>query len=196
MHDPLVVAFEIKRPWPRSYKARTVNGEELPAHRYWPALVTVWHREPGGHDSGEVCRHYRRDGDRVTVTPGWRFHVHHWKIQVPPLQKLRRRLLTRCTWCGGRSTKGDAVDVSKQWDGSRGRWWRGEPGLYHGNCSAIASAHAACLCESPVLEHDGWGQCARCGKQRAHGRTEENLAVMRKLAEIPAGARQTGSGND
>ena len=68
MHDPDVVAFTIRRPWPR--RRRTLLGR-----RYWPPLVTVWHREPRGHDAGTVCRHY----DRVTcrVLPGWRLHIWH-----------------------------------------------------------------------------------------------------------------------
>lgn len=180
MHDPLTVAFEIRRPWPRRYKARTVDGRELPARHYWPALITVWHREPGGLDSGEVCRPFG----------SWRFHVHHWRIQVHALQALRRRLLTRCAWCGGRSVKGDAVNVSHQWDGPRGRWWQGEPGLYHGDCSAIHRAHATCVCEWPVLEYDRYGRCARCSRSRAFGMTEENLERARQLSAIPAGARK------
>lgn len=169
MHDPLCVAFEIKRPWPRSIRG---------PRRYWPALVVVWHREPGGRDAGTVCT-YRR--------MAW--HVHHWKLQVPPLQKLRRRLLTRCTWCGGRDRKGDAVNVSRQWGGPRAPWWRGEQGLYHSDCSAVSSAHGACICEDPVLEHDTYGRCARCDRYRNHGRTPEQTERLRQLAQIPQKGR-------
>jgi hypothetical protein len=187
MHDPLVVAFEIRRPWP--------TKRDSTGWRHWPSLITVWHREPGGHDSGDVCKHYIRVQDPITgewrfkFRHGWRFHIHHWKIQVPALQELRRRLLTRCTWCGGRSRKGDAVNVSHSWDGPRSRWWQGERGLYHGDCSGIASAHAACVCEAPITDGEGYGSCARCGKYRAFGRTEENLIRMRELAAIPRGQR-------
>jgi len=52
MHDPMVVAFEIRRPWPRRRR--------LVGRRYWPALITIWHVEPNGHDSGEVCKHSHR----------------------------------------------------------------------------------------------------------------------------------------
>lgn len=178
MHDPLVVAFEIKRPWPRSYSAKTIDGREVPAHRYWPSLITVWHREPGGHDSGDICKRRRR------------CHVHHWKIQIHSLQALRRRLLTRCAWCGGRSRKGDQVNVSHSWDGPRGHWWQGEPGLYHGDCSAISAAHATCVCEDPVLEYDGYGRCARCNAYRAWGASEEQLTRARELQKIPHGQRR------
>ena len=188
MHDPLVVAFEIRRPWP--------TRRDSTGWRHWPSLVTVWHREPGGHDSGEVCKHYRRmlnpfTGEwRTEFHQRWRFHVHHWKVQVHPLQEWRRRLLTRCAWCGGRSTKGDAVNVSSQWDGPRNRWWRGERGLYHGDCSSISHAHNTCLCEAPITDSDGYGWCARCTKYRGYGKTEEHLARMRELAAIPARQRR------
>ena len=65
MHDPMVVAFEIRRPWPERQarpfgKTRwrfrgafwNIAGRGL----YWPGLVTIWHVEPEGRDSG------RRDG--------------------------------------------------------------------------------------------------------------------------------------
>jgi hypothetical protein len=205
MHDPLVVAFEIRRPWPRRDRAWdskagksrwaasgafwTVAGRGW----YWPGLITVWHREPGGHDSGEVCRHYIREQDAdgkwsMTIRYGWRWHVHHWKIQVRPLQALRRWTLTRCVWCGGRSRKGDYVNVSHQWDGPRGRWWQGEPGLFHMDCSSIESAWRACLCDAPILEYDGWGRCLVCEKFRAYG-SDAYVDVKRLLASIPRGKR-------
>lgn len=81
MHDPLSVAFELGR------------------------VFTVWHREPQGQNAGEVCIQAHRAQDangnwRWVFHHAWRFHVHHWKIQIPALQTLRRRLLTRCEWCG------------------------------------------------------------------------------------------------
>lgn len=186
MHDPLVVAFEIPRPWPSYFHIKAGR------RRYWPAMVTVWHREPGGHDSGEVCKHYRReqrpDGTwKATTLRSWKWHVHHWRIQVPALQELRRRLLTRCAWCGGRSRKGDAVNVSHSWDGPRSRWWQGERGLYHRDCSAVTGAHAGCLCADPVTDHEGYGRCARCGRYRAWGK--EPGEAERLLASIPKGQR-------
>lgn len=196
MHDPLTVAFEIKRPWPQTSRPKTIDGIALPPHRYWPPLVTIWHREPGGHDSGDICEHYRRYQDeagewQTKIQRGWRLHAHHWKIQIHPLQGLRRRLLTRCAWCSGRSRKDDVVNHSNSWDGPRGRWWQGEPGLYHGDCSAIARAHAMCVCEGPVLEHDGYGRCARCNAYRAWGASDEELARVRELKKIQSGQRST-----
>lgn|GEM_PF-2418590 len=231
MHDPLVVAFEIRRPWPQRsplpaagrkevrWKVRlhhrcTPSCADEPPHRdgsfpwwrlssysafwrlggrdyYWPPLITVWHREPGGRDALSVCRKrfQRRDGTWGR-TRGWRWHVHHWKIQVPPLRNLRRRLLTRCAWCGGRSAKGDPVNVSRSWDRPRERWWRGEKGLFHQDCSAIERAHASCVCEHPVLVNRDYGRCSFCLRFRAYGVTAERLARTRELATIPHGERR------
>lgn len=203
MHDPMVVAFEIRRPWPRRDSWRPRNEQRwkvggafwmLAGRRYYfPSLVTVWHVEPGGRDSGEVCKHYARHQDPVTsewsteFRHAWKWHVHHWYIQVRPLQALRRRLLTRCAWCGGSDRKRAHVNVSHSWDGSRGRWWRGEPGLFHGDCSSVASAHRLCLCADPLLRHDGWGQCAVCGKYRSYKQIPDD--ADRVLAALPIGSR-------
>jgi hypothetical protein len=79
MHDPDVVALEIRR------------------------VVTIWHREPGGHDSGEVCRHWKRQPDgTVKVVNGWRWHVRHWRIQVHLAQRIHQWLTHRCDGCGRR----------------------------------------------------------------------------------------------
>src|SRR5262249_54435633 len=80
VHDSLTVALKIPRPWPRHH-----GGS---GGRYWPAIITVWHREPGGHDSGAVCKPYRRVFDEGTRTwrlkpsHAWRLHFWHWRIQV------------------------------------------------------------------------------------------------------------------
>lgn len=179
MHDPLIVAFEIKRPWPETCRARDNDGIPATPHRYWPALITVWHREPNGHDAGTVCNWRRM---------AW--HVHHWKLQVHPLQDLRRRLLTRCTWCGGPSRKHDVVNHALQWgDGPRARWWRGELDLYHGDCGSVAIAHRTCVCEQPALKYGSYGTCSACGKSRPHGATTERLERLRALQKLPTGTR-------
>lgn len=216
MHDPLVVAFEIRRPWPRRDAQPPLRGAgrfEWQRHGPWwkpgswspfvtafgrrwyfPELLTVWHVEPGGHDSGEVCKHRvstrQPDGTWQHRYPhGWRWHVHHWRIQIPALQELRRRLLTRCAWCGGPSRKGDRVDCSHSWDGPRGRWWQGEPGLFHGDCSSIEHAHRSCVCAAPILDNDGYGHCDRCDRYRGFGASATTLAVHRIYGAVPAGQR-------
>ncbi|MFE5871628.1 hypothetical protein ACFQ6V_23690 [Streptomyces roseifaciens] len=192
MHDPLTVAFEIRLPWPRQDTWRTEQAARTGTRwrlggafaviagrgLRWPTLFTIWHRDPSGYD-GITCRRGMRQ-----------LHVHHWRIQVPLLQDLRRRLLTRCAWCRGRSVKGDVVSVSRSWDGPRSRWWQGEPDLYHRDCSAIKSAHATCVCEQPVLEHDDYGRCARCDRSRSFGMTADHLARARSLSAIPSGSRR------
>lgn len=148
MHDPKHVAFEIRRPWPKFRRAKRHAGKRLrirgewkrgwwdlrPAafsvfwtigrfELYWPALITVWHVEPGGRDAGTVCGAHAR------------WHIHHWRIQVLPLQHLRRVLLTRCEECGRKGSP----NHSHGWYRERSPWWRGEKGLYHRECSALVS---------------------------------------------------------
>ncbi|WP_213452873.1 hypothetical protein [Rhizomonospora bruguierae] len=185
-------------PWwrPGSYSAFWVLAGR---GWYWPSLITIWHVEPGGHDSGEVCKHYERirqpDGTWTSrVLRGWRWHAWHWRFQIHPFQHWRRRLLTRCEWCGGRSRKGDAVNVSNGGSRERGRWWRGEPGLLHIDCSAIQRAHRMCLCADPICgDADSKGQpyglCIRCGSYRRFQATAALLDRMRLLAAILKGQR-------
>lgn len=196
MHDPLTVAFEIPRPWPEGANWRTEHAARTNTRWQirpfwvlagrglrWPTVVTVWHRDPSGYDSTSC------------PIPGraWRFHVHHWRLQVHPLQHWRRRLLTRCAWCHGRDRKGDPVCVSHAWDGPRGHWWQGERGLFHSDCLSVKQAHATCTCKRPVLEHGDYGRCAQCTRYRAFGATPERLARARQLAALPQGSRLRGA---
>ena len=192
MHDPLTVAFEIRGPLPRRDSWRTKHAARIGERwrfrgaywvlagqgLYWPSLITVWHRDPSGYDD-TTCR-----------KANWRWHIHHWRIQIPPLQQLRRRLLTRCTWCGGRSVKGDNVNHSHQWDGPRASWWQGERGLFHADCSAIKRAHSTCVCTTPVLDSGTYGRCAACDLFRPFGITDANLARVRALQAVPRGGRR------
>lgn len=160
MHDPMVVAFEIRRPWPaRSggnvkpgaprWEARypwatwwrpwagwrsfwTIAGRRF----YWPPLVTVWHVEPGGHDALERCG--RGEDGRRTRNRRWRWHVHHWRIQIRPVQRLKRWLFERCELCGHRYPYGYAP-VAHQWDQPGGRWFRVQRRAYHHECSALVN---------------------------------------------------------
>ena len=181
-------------PWwrPSSYsKFWCVAGRGL----YWPSLITVWHREPGGRDSGEVCKHWTRwqDADgkwHAKRRDRWRWHVHHWRVQVHPLQGLRRWALTRCEWCGGRSRRGDVVNVSRSWDCERSPWWRGERGLFHQDCSIVKLAHRTCTCSSPILDQGSYGCCARCARFRGFGATAEWLVNAARVRDaIPVNAR-------
>ena len=204
MHDPMVVAFEIRRPWPQRRKGKKVSekrwkigsspfwniaGVEL----YWPGLITIWHVDPSGHDAFHDCPHSSK----------WQWHIHHWKLQVHPVQHLRRWALTRCEWCKGKSRKGDMVNCSLDWHRSKSPWWHGERGLYHSDCSAISRAHRQCVCEVGVggpwdseLAGYAYGNCARCGKVRGwqseDRRDNPRDAANRILQTIPHGGRDGG----
>lgn len=102
---------------------------------YWPPVITVWHVEPGGRDALSVCRNrYQDKTGKWHLTTSWKWHFWHYRVQVPPIQHLRRWLFTRCEYCGGKSRKGHAVNVSSSWYNKRTRWWQGEVGLHHGGC--------------------------------------------------------------
>lgn len=51
-----------------------------------------------------------------------RWHIHHWKIQLHPLQNLKRRYWAKCCICGKRGFKGSAMG---DWDGTK---------LWHQEC--------------------------------------------------------------
>lgn len=123
MHDPEVLAFAIPRPWPKRRKHSLGNGK-----RYWPSLIDIWHMEPGGADALTVCGKQR-----------WKLHVHHWKVQVRPLQKLKRLLFERCELCGRGYSWGYAP-TSHQWDSDPAPWFKITRRSFHSECSALHSA--------------------------------------------------------
>lgn len=156
MHDPMVVAHEIPSPIPHRAEwrerkgrrwgfdvSRRTNPDNLGQRTYpwWRPvgytlrlagrayglgrLATIWHVEPGGRDAFEVCKHRSR----------WKWHVHHWHIQIHALQGLRARLFDRCALCGRKGRP----NISHQWDGKRLGWWkfRSREGVYHRECSEL-----------------------------------------------------------
>ena len=219
MHDPKVVAINIPRPWPKRRRSLDSEGRfrfrypwakwwDIRPSRfmkftvifgrgfYWPNVITIWHNEPGGRDSGEVCKHHIRwqdsDGKWQSKSKrAWRWHVHHWSIQFHPWQHFRRWALTRCEWCGGPSRKGDVVNHSHQWDGERGPWWKGEAGLYHRDCSSVATAHRTCICGVGPWSSRDYGKCEACGCFRAWRKEPNPMRddITRALRTIPEGAR-------
>lgn len=48
MHDPMTVAFTIKRPWP--YRSN-FNRKDW----FWPSIVTIWHVDPESDGSDDSC---------------------------------------------------------------------------------------------------------------------------------------------
>ena len=68
--------------------------------------------------------------------PWWRhprWHVHHWSIRVPLIQRLKRFLFSRCATCGKRFPWGYAP-ISSSWHGPGPRWFRGEEDVHHHEC--------------------------------------------------------------
>lgn len=169
-------------PWwkPSSYGPfMTVAGRGL----YWPPVMVIWHEEPGGADSGEVCRHY----DRATrqIKTGWKWHVHHWRIQIPPLQEAHRRIFGRCGWCGRRSTRRWPVNVSHQWDRTRPPLFHIDRGLFHMQCSTFEEARRRCTCAKPPLI-DRF-HCVRCGLHLDRRRHPAQTAAYVLLKTVPYG---------
>lgn len=66
-----------------------------------------------------------------------RWHIHHWKIQLHGLQKLKRWLFSRCSKCGRRFRYGE-WPVTSNWNSVGPRWFRSEPGVEHMKCSGHA----------------------------------------------------------
>lgn len=139
-------------------------------------FCTVWHVEPFGHDSGEVCSHWKVDkktGKKIRDAQGhfvvdnsWRCHVHHFHYQFPWLQEIKRWLFTKCSWCGGPSRRGDYVNCGYM-NGSE---------VYHNDCMTPEHAWRSCSCVFPLLpvQRDprtggifgirDYGTCDRCGR--------------------------------
>lgn len=110
MHDPMSVAHEIKYPWRQSLTIATMNGKTTAAIRYRPPMVTIWHRDPSGYDSGVRCR--------MGPEQRWRWHVHHWRLQIHPLQRIRRAV-QRCAGCGQRFGWNPPALIAAGWDDPR-----------------------------------------------------------------------------
>lgn len=143
MHDPMVVAFDIRRPWPSLRSEKVKEGQprwEVTIYRkhgkshdgwnprrwwrpgswspfvtvfgrrwYFPSMVTIWHVEPGGHDSGEICKHWVGGKHRNR----WRWHVWHWQVQVIPIQRVRH-YFDRCEGCKQRMRRSTRIGTG--WD--------------------------------------------------------------------------------
>lgn len=181
MHDPLTLAFTVPGPWlRRDYRKRLRFGR----------MIKIWHHDPSDNGT-DTCRGKH-----------WRWHVHHWRPRFEPWFTFRRWAFTRCAWCGGKSRKGDYVNISHQWD-SRDPWWKGERSLFHSGCSSVASAHRQCTC---ALNAGGpwrydlgglpYGDCVTCGKYRGWRSEEQERESPRRITEamfasVPVGERPT-----
>lgn len=138
MRDPMVAVFEVRSPlptrsafydaepgrprWRWSPPFATAAGKGV----YWPTLATVWHVEPDGKKPGSVCKRHRTDG---RWSRAW--HVHHWKVTVPPARRVYRWLFDRCAGCDGRF----------RWSGGRFGYELSDR-VWHGECMHLRSVRA------------------------------------------------------
>lgn len=91
-------------------------------------------------DSPQACAEFYAIVHRATLRlhrpkyrhPRW--HVHHWRLQIHPLQAVKRWLFSRCAGCGARFTYGYAP-TTLSWDGTGPQWFRGESDVYHSACA-------------------------------------------------------------
>jgi hypothetical protein len=181
MHSPEALAFSIRSPFPsmrrkvkegnprwkspirhvRGLKFRyspfmTLGGYEY----YFDSWVDFWHMEPGGADSGTVCKTKwwkdKQGNQRGRQT--WKWHFWHYKVSWSLIYKWRRHLLTRCAECGGPSRKGHVVNHSDAgwYGGPKVPIWCGEVHLYHSECLSKKSKR--------LHEHDPRGCYACSGK--------------------------------
>ena len=77
--------------------------------------------------------------------PWWRhprWHLHHWKLQIHPLQAFKRWAWSRCCKCGKRF-KWDESVTSNSWNSKGPQWFKGETDIYHDKCGGIGVAAAA-----------------------------------------------------
>ena len=138
MHDPMTVAFDIRRPWP-------VKRQMLGGGKYYPSIVTIWHVDPETDGTDRSCGYLSYvEGRAWYKHPRW--HIWHWRIQVHFLQALKRRLFSRCSRCGKSFAWGYAP-MSDSWNSSGPRWFRGESGVYHHECSRPTSQGQSIACD-------------------------------------------------
>lgn len=75
-----------------------------------------------------------------------RWHVHHWRLQIQPLNDFKRWAFSRCCKCG-RSFRFGASVCTNNWNSTGPMWFRGEKDIYHDDCdNPSSSARAAKSC--------------------------------------------------
>ena len=61
---------------------------------YFHSFIDIWHTDPKG-DAGPAC-HGRKH---------WKWHIHHMSISPVFWYNFRQKHITRCAWCGKKSSK-------------------------------------------------------------------------------------------
>lgn len=98
MHDPSLLVFDVRL-----------------------VRLDVWHDEPGGRDSGEVCGHApMRLGPRAAWTVR---HARHLHFRFWPYLNIRRWIRDHCDECGRRFLWKDARHS-----------YQGTDKVWHGQC--------------------------------------------------------------
>lgn len=169
MHDPKVVVFDIHLPVPRRawkvssaqarWEFKRIRFTDKPDVAVYPwfrpcayqlhlagrvirlrEFATIWHNEPGGHDSGHVCGRLPSGSSLTWKNVRWAWkHRAHLSVQLQWWQAWCRRRYQRCEHCSGRSTKTNPVNHSHSWADRSGKWNESKPGLYHSSCSSVVS---------------------------------------------------------
>jgi len=84
--------------------------------------------------------------NRKRLFRGWyqhpRWHVHHWKIQIPFTLALKRFLFSRCAGCG-KGFKWGYSPTSSNWNSKGPQWFKSEPGVFHSECPKVMHKKAA-----------------------------------------------------
>lgn len=79
-----------------------------------------------------VARVVLRQRRRWWQHPRW--HVWHWRIQVPVLQNFKRWVFSRCEHCGKGFRWGESP-CTTSWNTSGPRWFASEEHIHHAGCS-------------------------------------------------------------
>jgi len=160
MHDPMTVAHEIRIfghhlitiwhvdpetdgtddscrwAWPRLTKKETGYANYLIDCEY--DNLRDWFNCSNDEAKSHIRQVFRLH--KSLTRPWWkrprypRWHIWHWRLQVHPVQKLKRWMFSRCEQCGKRFKLGEAV-VSFKWYSEGPRWFRSETDVYHESCS-------------------------------------------------------------
>lgn len=169
MYDPMTVAFEIKSPFrkPSKYHSKGywrpalitiwhVDPEKDGTDNScdWFGSRWIWTRKagwlPADQDwfdglSSEGQGIVRVMVARTRQRPWYKhpkYHIQHWRVQIHPLQDLKRFLFTRCAGCGKHFSFGYSP-ISHQWDAPGPRWFKSEPKLYHDKCDQLVNQKTA-----------------------------------------------------
>lgn len=100
-----------------------------------------------GRDPRETTEERVKDAARMIYSwvcrearPRWRhpkWHIHHWKIQVHPIQSFKRWAFSRCCHCGKRFKWGQSA-TTHSWHSTGPLWFRSEQNIFHSECSGAA----------------------------------------------------------